>query len=137
MTFMKKLSLSAATIALLASAPAAVYAQETSSSLRGSVTDGSGSSISGASVTIQHVPSGSVSRTTTGANGAFNSSGLRVGGPYNVTITADGYQPRRVEDGGHQLPSAHQLLAPPGVRGGLGRVSPCGSPAHGRVHGLP
>jgi outer membrane receptor for ferrienterochelin and colicin len=97
MTFMKKLSLSAATIALLAAAPAAVYAQETSSSLRGSVTDGAGNSVSGASVSIMHTPSGSVSRTSTSANGGFSSSGLRVGGPYNVTITADGFQPRRVE----------------------------------------
>jgi len=97
MTFMKKLSLSAATIALLAAAPAAVHAQETSSSLRGTVTDGAGSAISGAVVTLMHVPSGSISRTSTGANGGFSSSGLRVGGPYNVTITADGFQPRRVE----------------------------------------
>ncbi|WP_339738628.1 carboxypeptidase-like regulatory domain-containing protein, partial [uncultured Maricaulis sp.] len=88
---MKKLSLSAAAIALLTAAPAAVYAQETSSSLRGSVTDGAGNALSGASITILHTPSGSVSRTSTGVNGGFSSSGLRVGGPYNVTITADGF----------------------------------------------
>ena len=39
MSFMKKLSYSAATIALLAAAPAAVHAQVTSAQLRGTVVD--------------------------------------------------------------------------------------------------
>lgn len=98
MSFMKKLSYSAATIALLAAAPAAVHAQATSSSMRGTVTDGSGNLVSGARVTIMHVPSGSLSSTSTTANGVFNASGLRVGGPYAITVTAPGYQPSRIED---------------------------------------
>ena len=90
MSFIKKLSLGTATIALLAAAPAAVYAQETSAGLRGVVTSESGATVSGARVTIMHVPSGSVSTTSSGASGGFSASGLRVGGPYSVTITAPG-----------------------------------------------
>ena len=98
MSFMKKLSYGTATLALLAAAPAAVYAQETSSALRGVVTSESGAAVQGAQVTIMHVPSGSISTTRSGASGGFAANGLRVGGPYSVTITAPGYQPNRVED---------------------------------------
>jgi hypothetical protein len=37
-------------------------------------------------VAITHVPSGTVSRTTTNAAGEFNASSLRVGGPYTADI---------------------------------------------------
>ncbi len=97
MSLTKKFAYGAATIALLAAAPAAVYAQETTSDIRGSVT-ANGAPVSGATVMIMHVPTGSLSTVTTGANGAFNGRDLRVGGPYTVTITASGYQAQRIED---------------------------------------
>ena len=64
MSFMKKLSYSAATIALLAAAPAAVHAQVTSAQLRGTVVDENGAPVSGASVTIMHLPSGTSGSAT-------------------------------------------------------------------------
>ncbi|MGJ3232098.1 MAG: TonB-dependent receptor [Oceanicaulis sp.] len=98
MAMMKKLAFGASIAVLAAAAPlAAVHAQATTSALRGEITDVSRAPISGASVTIVHQPSGSVSATTTNAAGAFTASGLRVGGPYIVTISANGYQPQRVE----------------------------------------
>ncbi|MHA6287542.1 TonB-dependent receptor [Maricaulis sp. CAU 1757] len=96
MSFSKKLSLSAASIALLAAAPAAVYAQDTTSDIRGEVT-ANGAAVAGATITIRHEPTGSITRTTTGAGGAFNGRDLRVGGPYTVIIQADGYQPQQIE----------------------------------------
>jgi outer membrane receptor protein involved in Fe transport len=93
MAFMKKLACGASIAALAALAPvAAVHAQQTASQMRGTVTDPSGAPIANASVTITHVPTGTVNRTATSANGNFNASGLRVGGPYNVAIQADGFQ---------------------------------------------
>jgi hypothetical protein len=91
MSFMKKLSYSAATIALLAAAPAAVHAQQTSAQLRGVVIDGSGNPVSGATVTVTHVPTGATARTVTSANGTYFETGLRVGGPYTVSVAAEGF----------------------------------------------
>ncbi|GAB4167728.1 MAG: TonB-dependent receptor [Wenzhouxiangellaceae bacterium] len=78
-------------------APLAV-AQQTSADLRGFVTDSSGNGISGARVEIVHVPSGTVAVATTGGTGAWFQSGLRVGGPYRITATAEGYQGNSVEN---------------------------------------
>jgi len=97
MSFTKKLSLGTAAIALLAAAPAAVYAQETTGGVRGTVS-ADGAPVSGASVVVTHVPSGSVSRVTTSANGGFNARDLRVGGPYTVRVDAAGYGSQMVED---------------------------------------
>jgi len=96
MSLMKKLAMGTATAALLAAAPAAVYAQETTSDVRGVVTSG-GAPVNGATVTIIHTPSGSTSVATSGANGAFNGRGLRVGGPYTITVTAAGYASQQIE----------------------------------------
>ncbi|TRO97288.1 TonB-dependent receptor [Glycocaulis profundi] len=93
MAFIKKLACGASIAALAALAPvAAVHAQQTASQMRGAVTDPNGAPIANASVTITHVPTGTVNRTTTSANGNFNASGLRVGGPYSVAVQADGFQ---------------------------------------------
>jgi len=67
-------------------------AQQTSSDARGTVTDDSGSPIADATVVITHVPSGSRRSTTTGEAGRFFQPGLRVGGPYTITVSADGYR---------------------------------------------
>ncbi len=67
-------------------------AQITSSNLRGTVVTSDGSPISGASVELLHVPSSTVARSTTGATGQFFESGLRVGGPYQLTVSGSGYE---------------------------------------------
>jgi hypothetical protein len=59
-----------------------VLAEQTTGIIRGSVTDESGNPISGASVQITHIPSGSKSSTSSGNSGAFYSRGLRLGGPF-------------------------------------------------------
>ena len=88
----------AAAAALLAAAPTAVYAQETSSQLRGSIVDASGNPISGARISIIHTPSGTVSTATTNDTGSFFASGLRVGGPYTITVAASGFDGQALED---------------------------------------
>jgi len=80
--------LSVGLIAALAAAP--VFAQSTSAGVGGLVTDNSGQPVTGAEVVITHVESGTVSRATTDASGRYNARGLRVGGPYEITITKPG-----------------------------------------------
>ena len=78
----------ALSLALAASAPA--FAQQTSAAVGGRVTEESGAPVAGAEVTILHAESGTTSRTTTDANGRYSARGLRVGGPYLITIEKDG-----------------------------------------------
>ncbi len=67
------------------------YAQAiTTAAITGTVTSKAGEPIAGASVTIVHEPSGTKAATTTRANGQYNLSGLRVGGPYTVTVASTG-----------------------------------------------
>ena len=77
----------------LAAAPA--FAQNTSAALGGTISGADGQPVSGASVTITHTESGTVSNTTTDASGNYLARGLRVGGPYTVSITKDGQTTRR------------------------------------------
>jgi outer membrane receptor for ferrienterochelin and colicin len=72
-------------------------AQVTTSSIRGAVTGDSGA-VSSATVTIVHTPTGTVSVSTTDAAGRFDARGLRVGGPYTVTISGGDFQTVQVDD---------------------------------------
>ena len=77
-------------LALLAAAPVAVHAQETTSAIHGTVTSG-GQPAANQSVTILHAPSGTRLDTATNAAGVFDASGLRVGGPYTITVGSKAY----------------------------------------------
>lgn len=68
------------------------FAQETTSSVRGDVVDQDGNPIAGATVVVTHVPSGTTSTQTTDSAGGFNAAGLRLGGPFSVRVTAEGYE---------------------------------------------
>ena len=72
----------------LAAAPA--FAQQTSASVGGRITSVDAAPVVGAQVTIVHTPSGTVSNAVTGADGRYTARGLRVGGPYTITIVKDG-----------------------------------------------
>ena len=85
------LAASAASLSLAGGLAAPVHAQETSSSIRGTVTSDAGP-VAGAEVTVVHEPSGTTLSTNTDAGGTFSASGLRIGGPVTVTVTADGYE---------------------------------------------
>nr|MDQ2878310.1 carboxypeptidase regulatory-like domain-containing protein [Pseudomonadota bacterium] len=79
------LLLGVAAVALII--PAAASAQETTATIQGVVTSAD-APVAGATIVITHVPSGTVSRTTTKADGGFSASGLRVGGPYTVNVSS-------------------------------------------------
>lgn len=67
--------------------PAAAYAQETTTTIRGSVNAG-GAPVAGAQIVITDINSGTKATTTTDASGNFSASGLRAGGPYEVDVTS-------------------------------------------------
>jgi len=83
-------------VAALAAAPA--FAQSTSAGVGGTVLSNSGQPVAGAEVVITHQESGTVSRASTDASGRYNARGLRVGGPYTITITKPG-EGTKTEDG--------------------------------------
>lgn len=91
MTHSNRVRLSKLSIGLItALAVAPAFAQSTSAGMGGTVTGGDGQPVAGAEVVITHVESGTVSRATTDASGRYVARGLRVGGPYTVTITKAG-----------------------------------------------
>ncbi|MFZ4651082.1 MAG: carboxypeptidase regulatory-like domain-containing protein, partial [Rubrivivax sp.] len=79
--------------AVVVCAPA--LAQNTTAALSGQVSGSDGKPVAGAAVSILHVESRSVSTATTDASGRYTARGLRVGGPYTVTITKGGATERR------------------------------------------
>ena len=98
MNFKAKLSRVAIAVAVSAGLAGTVMAQTTTSAIRGNVVSEAGANLAGATVTIKHEPTGTISTATTNENGTFSSRGLRVGGPYTVTISGDGFVPTKVED---------------------------------------
>ena len=72
-------------------------AQITASNLRGQIVGPDGQALADASIEILHVPSSTVSRATTSASGQFFQSGLRVGGPYQITVVRSGFQTTIIE----------------------------------------
>ena len=73
-------------------------AQDTASAIRGTVTDTDGNVVSGATVVVKHLPTGSSKTYTTNESGNYQARGLRVGGPYMVSISSEGYADASQED---------------------------------------
>ncbi len=88
----------AAIAALMITAAPVALAQEISSTIRGSVVDGSGAPVAGAQVVVANPATGTRVERTTDASGTFNVPGLRVGGPYQVEVSASGYDSQSVPD---------------------------------------
>ncbi|QJR81568.1 TonB-dependent receptor plug domain-containing protein [Alteromonas pelagimontana] len=85
-----KFSRIAMAVALASSLPA--YAADTTSGIRGVITGPNGQPATNTVITLIHQPSGTVTQVTTNETGSFNASGLRVGGPYQVTIDSDKFK---------------------------------------------
>ncbi|TXH65804.1 MAG: TonB-dependent receptor [Lysobacteraceae bacterium] len=88
--------LSIGLIVALTAAPA--FAQNTTAGVGGQVVGADGQPVAGAEVTIVHTESGTASRVVTDANGRYNARGLRVGGPYKITVNKDGAGSRSEDD---------------------------------------
>ena len=73
-------------------------AQVTTSALGGMVSAQDGKPIGGAIITVTHTPSGTKSITKTDAKGNYQLSGLRVGGPFNIEVTAPNFDTNQTTD---------------------------------------
>ena len=77
---------------------ASAFAQNTSAALNGRITDPAGNPVVGATVEIVHVPSNTVRTDVTNADGRYTAQGLRVGGPFKITVSKSGYEKTEKDD---------------------------------------
>ncbi|MBR1960783.1 MAG: TonB-dependent receptor [Bacteroidales bacterium] len=85
------------------------FAQITTSSLGGRITDANGEPVIGAAVVATHEPSGTVYGVTTNTDGRYAMNGMRSGGPYKVEVSCLGYKPLTYTDVNLQLAEAYAL----------------------------
>ena len=78
-------------VGLLAITPAA-FAQVTTGSIAGTVT-AAGDALPGVTVEAVHVPTGTRYDAVSGASGRFTIANVRVGGPYRISATLEGFRP--------------------------------------------
>ena len=95
-----KYLLAASVVSLSAAATIATpaAAQQITSGIEGQVSDADGNALSGAMVSIIDTRTNQVSDTTTDSSGNFRVQSLPPGGPYTVTVTADGFEGQSVEE---------------------------------------
>ncbi len=73
--------------------PAGLVAQGvTTGAFTGKVTDMDGKTVAVADVLIVHVPTGTRYQTLTRNDGTFNVPAVKVGGPYTITVNAQGFK---------------------------------------------
>ncbi|MFZ4455871.1 MAG: TonB-dependent receptor [Bacteroidales bacterium] len=70
-----------------------LQAQVTTSSLSGKITDESNGALVGATIVAVHTPSGSTYGAVTNDKGRYSIQGMRVGGPYKISVSFIGYAP--------------------------------------------
>jgi len=74
------------------------YAQDTASAIRGTVVDSDGNALAGATVVIKNTTTGATKTLTTNSEGNYQARGLRVGGPYTVSVSSGGYASGKQEN---------------------------------------
>ncbi|MBR5661439.1 MAG: TonB-dependent receptor [Bacteroidales bacterium] len=89
----------------------AAFAQVTTSSLAGTIKDDTGEPLTGAAVVAVHTPSGTQYAAVANIDGNYTINGMRVGGPYKVTISFLGYQTIEYTDVTLQLAETFNLNA--------------------------
>jgi len=84
-------------------------AQVTTSALAGVVAEQSGETLIGATITATHTPSGTKYNAVTNIQGRFTIQGMRVGGPYTVTVSYVGYETTQYNDIYLELGNTYKL----------------------------
>jgi hypothetical protein len=93
--FLLNLSL---TIFLIGAVFTNAFGQITTSGLKGLVVDEKNEPLAGATVVAVHLPSGTQYGVLTNADGRFIISNMRVGGPYQLTVSFVGYKQQAYND---------------------------------------
>lgn len=91
---------------LTLSLPVASNAQETTATIRGTVSAPNGNPAAGESVTVIDTRTGSTRSVTTSSSGVFSVRGLAVGGPYTIRVDSSQFQDALVTDVFTNLSSA-------------------------------
>ncbi|TAH18027.1 MAG: TonB-dependent receptor [Cytophagales bacterium] len=76
---------------------ASLYAQVTTASMSGVITDEKGEALIGATVVAKHLPSGSQYGAATNNDGRFTIPNMRVGSPYEVVVSYIGFKSEKFE----------------------------------------
>ena len=98
-------------VALMLTSTLTIMAQITTSSMSGKVTleDAKGEEVIGATVVAVHEPSGTRYTAVTNVSGLFTINGMRTGGPYEVTVSYIGYQPKTIKGVTLELAETYNL----------------------------
>ena len=98
-------------VAMMLTFSLTLMAQITTSSMAGKVTldNANGEEVIGATVVAVHEPSGTRYTAVTNTTGRFSINGMRTGGPYNVTVSYIGFQPKTVKGITLQLAETYNL----------------------------
>ncbi|TMO95495.1 hypothetical protein CWC14_13755 [Pseudoalteromonas sp. S3260] len=88
---LRKTALSLA-IAACVGVSGGAFANDTTSSVKGTISSPSGNPAANTKLIIVHEPTGTKRVVTTNDTGTFNAAGLRVGGPYTITIDSDTFR---------------------------------------------
>ena len=98
-------------VAMLLTLSLTAMAQITTSSMAGKVTldDENGEEVIGATVVAVHEPSGTRYTAVTNTTGRFSINGMRTGGPYEVTVSYIGFQPKTIKGITLQLAETYNL----------------------------
>lgn len=94
----QRLSLISGAVILALGLSTSAFANTTSSSIKGEVVGPNGNPVTDAVVTVTHVPSGSIKTIRVGDSGVFNLKGLRVGGPYKISIDSNTFKDADFDD---------------------------------------
>ncbi|MFT5674721.1 MAG: hypothetical protein ACI808_000645 [Paraglaciecola sp.] len=86
-----------------------VHASDTSSTITGSVQSESGAVLSDVIIEITHTPSGTTKELTSNQVGEYRARGLRVGGPYTITISSANYETKELKNVFLQLDDNYKL----------------------------
>ncbi|MFC5372968.1 TonB-dependent receptor domain-containing protein [Brevundimonas faecalis] len=84
--FNRNLAYGVSAAAILLATSSAAFAQETTGAIRGRILDENGGALGSVAVSILHEPTGTSVSTVSDANGFYSARGLRVGGPYTVSV---------------------------------------------------
>ena len=74
------------------------YSQVTTSAISGSVKSDAGKALSGATVLVKHMPTGTKYTAVTDKNGLFEFPAVRPGGPFTVKVTYVGFKDAEITD---------------------------------------
>lgn len=75
-----------------------LIAQVTTSKIKGTITDTTGEALFGATVSVLHVPTGTLTGASAQDNGRYTVVNLRVGGPYKITFSYLGFKQQVIND---------------------------------------